>query len=121
MPEKLGQRRIREAVEAAMGVKLSSEERALLDGRLRLNGGPGCSQQEVADQIGVSQPHVSNIERVLLKKLFREAEQRQDGRTLATELHDRHAAIQDATDALGRALPPKPLKPLKLRLKKPPS
>lgn len=115
MSERLGQKRIREAVESALGVRLTAEERAILDGRLRFNRSPAWSQQQVADALGLSQPYISNIERGLVKKLEHQAERRQGDRTRAAELHKHFEAIREQLGGLEAALPPKPLK---FRLKK---
>lgn len=68
---------LRDALISALGMKFSEEELGVLAGRLRFDSTPALSQQDVADGIGYSQPHISNVERNLLRRFKTQAEQHQ--------------------------------------------
>lgn len=110
---------LRRAVLDVIGLKLSKEELAILAGRLRFDKDqPAASQQQVANGLGVSQPHVSNLERDLLHKLERAAERRRDDRASAEALHDAVEALEASVASVRNTLPPRPLK---IKLSKRPS
>jgi DNA-directed RNA polymerase specialized sigma subunit len=66
------------AVEAALGLKLTDQEKMVLHYRLGWNeDSTFLTQQEMADRVKLSQPYVSNIERGLKERLRKSAEARQ--------------------------------------------
>jgi ParB-like chromosome segregation protein Spo0J len=101
---------LRTAIEGALGVGLTSEEVAILAGRLRFDDTPALSQQAIADRLGYSQPHLSNLERELIKKLNRATERRRDERSRAKEIHQVYEAMMKAAEALGEKLPPRSIR-----------
>lgn len=99
--------RLREAVEKTLGVRLTKEERAILAGRLRFDDTPALSQQAIAARLGRSQPHISNVERQLVKKLDRAAQRRADQESTADDLYSAYEAMMKEAETLGQKLPPK--------------
>lgn len=106
---------LRRAVLDAIGVTLSPQELAILSGRLRFDADqPSATQQQVANKLKISQPHVSNLERDLIARLERAAERRRNDRSAAAALHKKFDAVNVAVRELGESLPPKP----RLRIKR---
>lgn len=92
---------LREALIEAVGINFDDEELAVLAGRLRFDSTPALSQQQVADGIGYSQPHISNVERRLLGRFKAQADRRRKASRNNVELYgllDDLKAVVEAID-----------------------
>ncbi len=53
---------------------LSKRERVIMEMRFGLRGGPGRTQKEVADSLGISQSYISRLEKRIIQRLKKEIE-----------------------------------------------